>query len=319
MSEDLGYSKILITGADGQLGRALIKRLLDYNISMIALDRIAVTFEDDRIESMTMDLTNIDSTAEVENSLKDVDYLIHLASIVTDSTDVIKDAKKSVKTEILGTLTLLNRLPNLKGITFSSSYMVYGPAVYLPVDEKHPTEPVNIFGICKLAAENFLRLYGMKENIPVLNLRFAGIYGPGTHIYSGRLIASLIRDVGEDRPPQIFGKGDEHRAALYMDDAVEAIIKSIKKSKDNISGTFNISAGEHYTASEVAEMVIEIFAKPELRPEYKAGPVSPGSALTDMDFDITKARNILGYKPQFNLKEGLGKHIEWFKQQQEPS
>jgi UDP-glucose 4-epimerase len=315
MSQEIGYKKILVTGAGGQLGQAAISKLLDYKVKIIALDRLPPEETPLKVTPLTVDLTSAAQITEARDELKDVDCLIHLASIVTDSIDVIRDAPKSVNTEILGTLTLLKYLPNLKSIIYASSYMVYGPTIFLPITEEHPTDPINIYGVTKLAAEKLLKLYGREAGIPVINLRFSGIYGPGTHIFSGRLIASLIRTVGEGSPPQIFGDGTEHREALYMDDAVSGIVDAVLASRKNISGTFNISAGEQYTASELAELIIELFCRPELKPEYKPGAAQTGSGLTDLEIDISKAKEQLGYQPKFNLKDGLKEHIEWYKDQ----
>ena len=116
--------KILITGALGQIGKPLVKKLLEKNESIIGLDkREDVISETDIIHPEITIKKDIKKYSDV---LKDVDILIHLASLITNDKDVLKSGSDSVDLNIKGTINLLEFLPNLKSIVFTSTYMVYG-------------------------------------------------------------------------------------------------------------------------------------------------------------------------------------------------
>lgn len=315
MVEGSNFKRILITGAGGQLGRALTAHLMDFDGEILALDLVGIDDLPGKMTFIKVDLTNEDDIRTYQSEFSQVDYLIHLASIVEDSRNIKKDAAASIDIDILGTLTLLKYLPALKGICYSSSYMVYGPTVQLPIAEDHPTNPFNIYGTCKLACEHLLRLYGQRNDIPVTILRYTGMYGPGTPADSKRLIPSFIRLAADQKPPTIFGDGTEQREALYIDDAAEAILSAVQGAQRGISGTFNISSGRAFTVKELAGLVIQLSAAedgPALEPEYQKHPDFDSSKLTHLKVDISKAEKELGFVPKYSLKEGLAEHINWY-------
>ncbi|UCH88154.1 MAG: NAD-dependent epimerase/dehydratase family protein [Thermoplasmata archaeon] len=332
MGEELKFKKILVTGACGQLGLALTNYLQRYSSKIVALDIEPVKdpwdndgHNKDELENLQFvlaDLTREVDLVACKIDLEDVDYLVHLASIIEDSKDIKVHAQSVIDRDISGTVDLLKHLPALKGICFSSSYMIYGPTIYSPIDEHHPTDPINIYGVCKLAAEKFLTLYGQQKNISVTVLRYAGIYGPGTPADSTRLIPSVIRTVAQNKPPVIFGEGTELRETVYIDDAVSAIVSAIKQAQSDVKGTFNISSGKPYTAKELAELVIELSTEisgtGKLQPEYRVAPAKDvggdggGAALTGVELAITSAKDKLGYNPKITLREGLAEHIKWY-------
>lgn len=316
MPQNIRFKKILITGSSGQLGRCLIGQLNDHRGDIVALDidNDELATDERPIITIRADITKPEELNKHRDVLANVDFMIHLASIIEDSTDIKKDSEKSIDVDIMGTLNLLRFLPELKGICYSSSYMVYGPTAYLPVDENHPTEPQNIYGVCKLAVEKLLRLYALEQHVPTAVLRYSGIYGPGTPVESKRMIPSFIRRVSEGQAPEIYGEGTVRRIGLYIDDAAAAVLRVMEQADPELFQVYNISSGKSFTAAELAELVIRLSGK-DLRPHYENPEGMAGDSLRDIEMDISRAKEKLGFEPEHTLDAGIREHMDWYRQQ----
>ena len=166
---------ILVTGALGQVGKALVRKLLEEKASFIGLDKREENIFPD-VKIIHPEITKKEDIEKYSSELSDVDVLIHLASLITNDKDVVKSGSDSVDLNIKGTVNLLGFLPNLKSITFSSTYMVYGTPIFNPVNEDHPTDPNVVYGASKLATEKFLQIFAKESKISLSILRIMGIY-----------------------------------------------------------------------------------------------------------------------------------------------
>jgi len=297
-----GYGHIVITGASGQLGSALVERLMGTDCKLTLMDlRPPSHPHEARCDFIECDLRDKDKLAGIRNGLADADALVHLASRIDSTTSVINNGAPSVDINLKGLFNLLEVLPSLKAVSFSSTYIVYDHAGSMPVKESHPTEPVNTYGACKLAAEKYLGAFSREFGIPAASLRFMGVYGPGTPISSKRAIPAFINNVFADEPPVLYGTGEERRNHLYIDDAVDSLILSLSNKKN---GVFNIGGPEAVSNAELVETILAISGK-ELPVRFMEGD---GRSFV---VDITKAKEELGYAPGTTMKEGLTKQIEW--------
>jgi len=149
-------------------------------------------------------------------------------------------------------MNLLTCMPRLRYICYLSSIGVYAdPPVYSPIDEDHPTAPTNTYGVTKLAAEQYVRVYGLRTGIPVTVLRLCGVYGPGDYnplLLPKRAVQSFIRRVADGLPPTVYGDGLERRDHVYIDDVVQAIKLALQRRVD---GVFNIATGQRCFAARI--------------------------------------------------------------------
>jgi len=293
--------KILVTGAVGQIGRFVVRSLIDEKLDLIALDkRDYVNFPN--VDVIHAEITKKDDLAKYASRLKDVDVLIHLASLITNEKDVIKNGPSSIDLNVMGTINLLQVLPNIEHICFSSTYMVYGTPISNPVGEDQPTDPNNIYGASKLATEKFLQIFAKQQEIDVSILRMMGVYNLEKPY--AQAISTFIKNIATNQSPVIFGTGEVRRNHIYIDDVVESILTCINNPK---SGVFNIGGPESPSNLELIDLINEKMGK-------KIKPVFKDSSSVPYDFivDISRARTELGFVPKVGISEGITKTIERF-------
>jgi len=291
--------KILVTGAVGQVGRFLVRRLIKENENFIALDkRNYVEFPEVKI--LHSEITNKEDLKKHSFELESVEVLIHLASLITNDKDVIKSGPSSIDLNIKGTLNLLQVLPNLKQICFASTYMVYGTPATNPITEEHLTNPNVVYGASKLATEKYLQIYSNQQKIDLSILRLMGIYNVEKPF--GQAIPSFIKMISNDQSPTIFGDGQIRRNHLYIDDAIESFLACIKNPK---SGVFNIGGPEAPTNLELIKTINEIMGK-NIEPIFK----ETENSTYDLVTDISKAKKEIDFMPKIGIREGIKQTIE---------
>ncbi|MBI2500099.1 MAG: NAD(P)-dependent oxidoreductase, partial [Deltaproteobacteria bacterium] len=156
MSQD---KKILVTGGCGQLGVFVVNRLVEEGYELVVLDKSLpnsdthVIFQKGKVKFYPCDLLHEDEVRNLSRELNQIQCAIHLASMVDGSVDVLGSAVASIKLNVLATINLLSLVPHLRHFVYASSMMVYGYPQLTPLPERHPTEPTNIYGVAKLAAE----------------------------------------------------------------------------------------------------------------------------------------------------------------------
>ncbi len=304
--------RILVTGCNGQIGSKVMAglkncitlKLKDDNIEkVVGLDKEEANPD---YEFIKCDLLNQGEIGKIKLKFEEIDTLVHLASIVETSKN-IKDAEDIIKLNVFSIINIINVLPKLKHIVFSSSMMVYGKPQKNPINELHPTKPINLYGISKLLTEDAIRIYGLNHpDLKISILRLTSIYGPGN--YSGksskRAIPNFIRLAKQHESPIIVGRINEKRDYLYIDDAVDAIIKTIENPFD---GNINIGSEKSITIKELAALICNLC-------NSKAKPIIENESLEKDDYllDISKAKELIGFRPTFLLESGLKKEISNF-------
>ena len=304
--------RILVTGCNGQIGSKVMTGLKNSMTLKLKGDNVKKVVGLDKreanpdYESIKCDLLNQGEIGKIKLKFEEIDTLVHLASIVETSKS-IKDAEDIIKLNVFSTINIINALPKLKHIVFSSSMMVYGKPQKNPINELHPTKPINLYGISKLLTEDAIRIYGLNHpDLKISILRLTSIYGPGN--YSGksskRAIPNFIRLAKQHESPIIVGKINEKRDYLYIDDAVDAIIKAIENPFD---GNINIGSEKSITIKELAALICNLC-------NSKAKPIIENESLEKDDYllDISKAKELIGFRPTFLLESGLKKEISNF-------
>ena len=290
-------NNILVTGASGQIGKILVKKFNKNKI--VGLD--IIQSEKANFPFIEIDLKNGKKLKRWKKILEEVNILIHLASTVNSSQDVIKDGVNSIDLNIHATLNLLQNLPNLKQISFASSYMVYGTPKKNPVWESHFTNPENTYAASKLLTEKILRVYSEKMKINFTILRFMGIYGIVSP-YIKQAIPSFIEKIMKNENPVIFGSGKVKRNHIYIDDAIDAIITSIKNKKN---GEYNIGGFDSPTNLEIIKIINKSLDM-KIKPNFKNSENKEHSFIAN----IEKARSILQFNPKISIEQGIDKTIQ---------
>ncbi|KCZ72160.1 nucleoside-diphosphate-sugar epimerase [Candidatus Methanoperedens nitroreducens] len=294
---------ILITGGLGQVGSYLCERLSDSN-EVTVLDNFSNNLNNIELSSDVKIIRgDIRDQREVNELVSEADVIIHTAaqiSVKRSTDDPIYDADNNIS----GTLNILEsaRKQNIERFIYISSAAVYGKPENLPINEEHPTDPLSPYGLSKLTGERYSMLYYSLYGLPVVCLRPFNIFSPRQNPdnpYSG-VITKFIERARNNQSPVIFGDGNQTRDFVYIEDVVEAVFKAME-NKRAIGEVFNIGTGRPTRIKELAEVIIRISDK-KLKLQFASAQIGD---IRESYGDITKAEEILGYKPEYLLEQGL--------------
>lgn len=301
--------KILITGSSGQLGSHLVEHLRD-KYDIIGLD--VKTSRISEVKKITV-VGDIRDRDIVNDLVKKVDAIIHTASQLNIDHS-LANPTLDADINIIGTLNLLDAARNnkrvFKFIYFSSS-SVYGDCQYLPIDEKHPLNPVSPYGLSKLTGEKYCLLFDKIYDVPAVCIRPFNIYGdredPGSPYAS--IIARFVDAVRNSKPLTIYGDGKQMRDLVHVKDGV-SFIEILLERKETRREVYNLGSGKPTTILEIAKLILKAYGIKEekniLFKEREKGKIIHSYA------DIEKSREI-GYNPKIALEDGINDLIKFYK------
>jgi CDP-glucose 4,6-dehydratase len=193
-------------------------------------------------------------------------------------------------------------------VVFASTTAVYGASSAANWDEDSPLAPVSAYGGSKAAAELIGRTYAAAYGLSIVALRCTNVYGPGDP-NPARLVPSLVADLLGGRRPRMRSTGTAALDYLFVHDAVRAFIRAAARLEDRTiaSGAFNLSAGGRASALEITQMLARFAGRPALAPETgEERESAPGAVSAE------RARNQLGWAPQWTLEDGLRQTVQWY-------
>lgn len=292
--------KILILGSEGFVGNNLVEGL-SKNHQIFCADLIPKSNHENYKQ---FDITNL---SNVEQVVRDVDVVVDLAahSLVSSLDGSIENAKVN----IIGLLNVLEscRKNGIKKIIFTSASSMIGIPNSEQVSENHPAYPKTAYGITKLTSEHYLRLYQELYGINYVIFRFFNIYG--TYQKNG-LIPSLYSRIAKNQPLTVFGKGDQIRDYVFIQDIIKFFEKAITEDiADN--DTFNMGTGKGTSILDIIKILSETMkAKYEIEfKEPRSGEI--GNFVADPQL----LSSTFGSIPSTTVKEGIKQTIEWLKTQ----
>jgi nucleoside-diphosphate-sugar epimerase len=297
--ERRALGRVLVTGAAGFLGSALVKRLVSDGEDVVASD--LAQGEATATGLRTCDLTRQD---EVEHLLRDhpIDTIIHAGAV--SGPMVLADRPLEIwQINVTGTAYLLQAAVRNKVGRFvlCSSVDVYGSNPVGVLDEDAVPAPQSVYGASKLAAEAALAGYACEHGIDGVGLRFAWIYGPGrrTPTTLERLICAGLAD----EAVALDDHATEPTHYLFIDDAVAGILAAARALGKLPRRAYNIASGESATMGDVVETLKAVF--PALRVTFRQESSRDAAAAS---FSPTNAMRDLGYRAQVTLPEGLRRY-----------
>jgi len=306
-------SKVLITGGAGFIGSHIVERLLDSSLAVLVLDSL----EKGRFENIGHHVGkenfffvkgDIRNCNVIKQVVKEVDGVVHLAALTSPAESFEKPSLYN-EVNITGTINLLNACldSGVKRFVYASSAALYGHTKDLPIRENLPLRPRSPYGISKMTAEAYVRLFFEEYGLETVSLRYFNVYGPRQvhNQYSG-VITQFINCLRANRSLVIYGDGKQTRDFVNIKDIVEASIQAL--TRNGVAGeVFNIGTGVATTINELAKTLLEIEGKTGLRTVYatlRKGDIEHSVA------DISKAKEKLSYLPCIQLKRGLSELVE---------
>lgn len=314
----LAFRKVLVTGGAGFIGSHIVDRLIREGLEVTIIDNFETgslaNLAHRKEKNLHLVKGDIRDVGLLKNAMKDVEAVFHEAASV-DIASSIRDPILTNDINVGGTLNLLEAScdSGVKRFIFASSAAVYGNEEVAKKKEDDPLNPVSPYGVSKLAADSFVRTYHKIYGLQTVCLRYFNVYGPrqraDVHGSYGGVISIFINRLLKELPPLIYGDGQQTRDFVYVKDVVEANILALNR-KDASGEAFNIGNGTCISINQIAEMLKHRLNRRDLKNVYveaRLGDPRCGYA------DISKARAILGYKPQFRIEAGIFELLEWYK------
>jgi nucleoside-diphosphate-sugar epimerase len=309
-------TSFLVTGAAGFIGSNLVEALIADGEQVIGLDNL-LTGKRENLEGFSERFRFVEGDVRDLETLRGlcggVDFVLHQAALASVPWS-IDDPGLAHEHNTTGTHNVLvaAREAGVERVVLASSSAVYGDTEVVPSPESLPLRPTSPYAATKVAAEAFAAAFNGSMGLEVVALRYFNVYGPRQDPASGyaaAIPAFVSRALAGERPV-IFGDGGQTRDFVYVEDVVRANLLACAAPDRACGRAFNIGTGRAVTVSELAAVILEL-AGADLEPDH--GPERSGDVRHSCA-DITAAGQALGFAPRFDLRAGLDKTLDWYKQ-----
>jgi UDP-glucose 4-epimerase len=311
-------SKVVITGGAGFIGShiaeelakeyevVVIDNLDDYYSPEIKKQNLDLLLKNKNVSFVNGDIR--DSTLLKQVIDADVEFVFHEAAQAGVRISVENPFKPN-DVNVVGTLNVLQASldAGVKRVINASSSSVYGKVKYLPFDESHPTQPVSPYGVSKLAAEHYCRVFYEVYGLPTVSLRYFTVYGP--RMRPDLAISIFTKKMLANEPITVFGDGEQTRDFTYIDDIVRANCELLRTSAAD-GHAMNIGGGHRIT---VNDLIVHLRDITKSTSEVVYSENQKGDAehtLANLSF----AKELIGYVPEVSIDKGLSKYSDWYVQ-----
>lgn len=321
-TQDLSTSSFLITGGAGFIGSNLVEYLLKYKAQKIRILDNFSTGSHANIEEFKANPAfeliegDIRDLAICQKAVEGIDYVTHQAALGSVPRS-INDPITTNDVNISGFLNILIacRDANVKRMIYAASSSTYGDHPALPKVEEQIGNPLSPYAVTKYVNELYASVFSRTYNFHTIGLRYFNVFGPKQNPQGpyAAVIPLFIEAALKKEAATINGDGETSRDFTFIENAVQANVKALLVEKIKTYEVVNIAYGERTTLNELWSE-INVLAGTDLPPAYgleRKGDVKHSLA------NIGKAEARIGYKPQFSVKEGLKKAMEWHKEQLE--
>ena len=304
--------KCIVFGGSGFIGSHLAEGLVrkGYNVTVF-----------DNFKSGTMNLENIINEieiiqgdffneSEVNNALKNVDYVFHYISTTTPAT-AIKDPIFEIESNIIGSVKLFQNSieNNVKKIIYpSSGGTIYGNKTINLSRESDPINPVNPYAISKLTIEKYLYYFNYLYGLDYTILRYSNPYGERQNPFGKQgVIPIFLNKIKYGEKPVIYGDGSMIRDYIYIKDLIDATLAVFEK--ETSEKIFNVGSGMGTSLNELIDIISEVTGK-KIMPTYVE---DCNTYVPKIILDISKIQNEVGWEQSTQLRAGIEKTWEWLK------
>ena len=307
-------SKYLVTGGAGFIGLNLVHHLVGQGEKVVLYDNFS-TGKKKWTRELPKDVKLVEGDVldikELKKAARSCDYVVHLAGQASIPHSV-NDPAASLHTNAVGTLQALiaARTAKVKRFIYVGSAAAYGESPSLPKVETMTDQPLSPYGVSTIAGEQQCRVFFNTYGLQTVILRAFNVFGPYQEA-SGNyapVVSNFAKALLDGKPPVICGDGKQSRDFLHVDDLIEAI-KSACIAPKAEGELYNIGTGSRITINGLVNLINGILGK-EIQPKYEeAHPEDIRHSLAD----ITKAQEMLGFRPRVSLMDGLSSTIEWYR------
>ena len=310
-------SVFLVTGGAGFIGSNLCEAILNLGYKVKCLDDLStgkkenvdLFIDNERYEFIKGDIKDLDVCM---NACKNVDYVLHQAAWGSVPRSIEMPLFYCAN-NITGTVNMLeaSRHNSVKKFVYASSSSVYGDEPNLPKKEGREGNLLSPYAVSKRADEEWAKQYTMHYGLDTYGLRYFNVFGrrqDPNGAYAA-VIPKFIKQLMNGERPTINGDGKQSRDFTYIENVIEANLKACLAGHEAAGEAFNIAYGGREYLIDIYYDLTKALGK-NIEPRF--GPDRPGD-IKHSNADISKAKRLLGYNPEYDFARGLNEAIEWYK------
>lgn len=315
--------KILITGGAGFIGSNLCEHFLDKGHRVVCLDNFSTGYRHNLTDLMadanfTLIEGDIRNAADCEKAVAGADYVLHQAALGSVPRS-IDDPIASNEVNVSGFLNMLvaSRDANVKRFIYAASSSTYGDSESLPKVEEVIGKPLSPYAITKYVNELYADIFSKTYGMETIGLRYFNVFGrkqDPSGAYAA-VIPKFVLQLMKHESPVINGDGNYSRDFTYIDNVIlmnELALST--QNRDAINTVYNTAYGDRNTLNDLVSYLKTYLS--EYDPEIAKVPVIHGpnrrGDIPHSSASIDKAKTLLGYDPQFSIKEGLKEAVKWY-------
>ena len=310
----------LITGGLGFIGSNLARRLVACGAKVLLVDSLVPEYGGnlfniaDIADRVKVNISDVRDRFSLKVLVQGQDFIFNLAG-QTSHLDSMEDPETDLAINCAAQLSILEtcrkHCPDVK-LVFASTRQIYGKPNYLPVDEEHPLNPVDVNGINKMAAEFYHTLYSNVHGLRACVLRLTNTIGPRMRVRDARqtFVGVWIRQLLEGRPIEVW-EGAQLRDFTYVEDVVDAMLAAAASDAGD-GKVFNLGGDPPISLRDLAAMMIELNGAGEF--SVRTFPAERKKIdIGDYYSDFTRIRTTLGWEPRTPLRDALAHTLEFYR------
>jgi len=322
MDIKLSGKKILVTGGAGFIGSNLCEALLEKSNTVVCLDNFSTGKRENLVSlienpNFTLVEGDIRILEDCMLAASGVDYVLHQAALGSVPRS-IKDPITTNDVNVSGFLNMLvaARDNNVKRFVFAASSSTYGDSESLPKVEDVIGKPLSPYAVTKYVNELYADVFGKTYGLETIGLRYFNVFGrkqDANGAYAA-VIPKFVNQFMSLESPVINGDGSFSRDFTYIDNVIQANLLSLVADKEAANEIYNVAFGDRNTLIDLCDSLKEFLSNynPKIKDvEVVFGPNRIGD-IPHSHADISKAKKLLNYNPEFSLKEGLKESIDWY-------
>jgi UDP-glucose 4-epimerase len=304
--------KVLVTGGAGFIGSHVVQALIQAGHRVCVVDDLSSGLREHVPPGVRLHVVDIaDPALAGVFDAERPDTVSHQAAQASVAVS-IREPRADARVNVIGTLNLVEQAVRTRVRRFvfaSTGGAIYGDCDRIPVTEDQPARPISPYGVHKLCAEHHLFAAHHLHGLRWIALRYANVYGPRQDPYGeAGVVAIFTGAMLAGQTPTIFGDGLHTRDYVYVDDVAAANVGALESEAD---GVYNIGTGTETTTQQIFE---SLKGHTGYAGVARYTPPRPGD-VRRIALDVSRAEQVLGWRPGVSLDEGLRRTVEWFRRE----
>jgi UDP-N-acetylglucosamine 4-epimerase len=318
----------LVTGAAGFIGSNLVEALLTLGQNVRGMDNFSTGFRSNlqdveqtvgkdawkRFQLVEGDICDLQACIQAAHG---ADYILHQAALGSVPRS-IKAPSVSTDSNVSGMVKIMEAAVHakVKKFVYASSSSVYGDNPDLPKIESKTGSPLSPYAVTKVCDELFAKVFHRCYQMPVVGLRYFNVFGKRQNPNGpyAAVIPRWIKAIEANEKIEIYGDGETSRDFCYVENVVQAnILSAISDNHSCLGEVFNVALGDTTRLTDLAKIIVKLVAAVHVQNDdslINYRPFRDGDIRHSLA-DISKARRILGYDPQFRIEQGLREYVAW--------